>query len=320
MIKVLPFVWFLLIGTAFAWVLFGLAPLVGVTFEHFSYWILMLALLAPALGAIFINAYLRSLEALPDLRQHFLIFIIIFMIALFGVMNVFEHALNAQHVFGALIVSDLASYVISFSFKHRKSAPFFNSLFDVKVPLIIWISLFLMLPISMLVLFMVFGDASLISFQWHFPFQMLFIGVFFGALGGELGWRGYLVPALLRYVSPLFIALIIGVIWWVWLIPLEMGGHIDFIALSMVERLILSIAMNIVLTYVFLRTRGSTLITTLMVMVILFILTHISHRAEMLQIFTGFLMIVGVITLADPLMKKKPRARQFLNQSGMYHF
>ncbi len=320
MIKALPIAWFLLIGTALAWVLFGVAPLIGATFEHFSYWIIMLALLAPALGAIFINAHLRSLEPLPDLRQHFLIFLIIFMIALFGVTVVFEHTLNAQHVFGALIVSDVASYIISFSFKQRKSAPFFNSLFDVKVSFFIWISLIFVLPVGMLVLYMVFGDASLISFQWHFPFQMLFIGIFFGALGGELGWRGYLVPALLRYISPLFIALIIGVIWWVWLIPLEMSGRIDFFALSMLERLMLSVAINIVLTYVFLRTRGSTLITMLMLMIILFILTHISHRAEMLQIFTGFLMIIGVITLADPLMRKKRNARQLLNQSGMYHF
>jgi len=41
-----------------------------------------------------------------------------------------------------------------------------------------------------------------------------------GPLGEEIGWRGLLLPALLRETGPLLASLIVGVIWGVWHVPL----------------------------------------------------------------------------------------------------
>ncbi len=41
-----------------------------------------------------------------------------------------------------------------------------------------------------------------------------------GALGEELGWRGYLVPKLMSKYTLLQTSLIVGVIWYVWHLPL----------------------------------------------------------------------------------------------------
>jgi uncharacterized protein len=50
--------------------------------------------------------------------------------------------------------------------------------------------------------------------------QMLVIGVFLGAFSEELGWRGYAVDRLQARWKPLTSALLLGVVWWAWHMPL----------------------------------------------------------------------------------------------------
>ena len=50
--------------------------------------------------------------------------------------------------------------------------------------------------------------------------QMLVIGVFLGAFSEELGWRGYALDRLQARWKPLASALVLGVIWWAWHLPL----------------------------------------------------------------------------------------------------
>ena len=54
--------------------------------------------------------------------------------------------------------------------------------------------------------------------QWWLPFTFLF-GFIFGPLGEEAGWRGYLLPHLLRQYSPLVSSLILGLISALWHFP-----------------------------------------------------------------------------------------------------
>jgi uncharacterized protein len=59
---------------------------------------------------------------------------------------------------------------------------------------------------------------SALANQWWLPFTLLF-GFIFGPLGEEAGWRGYLLPDLLRQHSPLLSSLILGPIAAVWHFP-----------------------------------------------------------------------------------------------------
>ena len=59
---------------------------------------------------------------------------------------------------------------------------------------------------------------SALADQWWLPFTLLF-GFIFGPLGEEVGWRGYLLPDLLRRYSPLLSRLILGLIAAIWHFP-----------------------------------------------------------------------------------------------------
>ena len=100
-----------------------------------------------------------------------------------------------------------------------------------------------------------------LAHQWWLPFTFL-AGFIFGPLGEEAGWRGYLLPRLLRQYSPLVSSLILGLISALWHFP---GGLIVGSAsyLHSVMGLLLftasAICMNILVTILFLHTSMSVL-------------------------------------------------------------
>lgn len=52
--------------------------------------------------------------------------------------------------------------------------------------------------------------------------------VFDGPLGEEIGWRGLLLPQLLKTMNPIGATIIVGVIWFVWHVPLYLADGKDF--------------------------------------------------------------------------------------------
>jgi len=100
-----------------------------------------------------------------------------------------------------------------------------------------------------------------LAHQWWLPFAFLF-GFIFGPLGEEAGWRGYLLPRLLRQYSPLVSSLILGLISALWHFPtgLLVGSASYF---HSVMGLLLfttsAICMNILITILFLHTGMSVL-------------------------------------------------------------
>ena len=50
--------------------------------------------------------------------------------------------------------------------------------------------------------------------------QLVLIGIFLGALSEELGWLGYALDKFQARWAPLPSALLLGVIWWAWHVPL----------------------------------------------------------------------------------------------------
>jgi len=79
-----------------------------------------------------------------------------------------------------------------------------------------------------------------------------------GPLGEEIGWRGVLLPQLMQRFSPLAAALVVGVVWYAWHVPLYatedklmgLGEHAIF--------LYTCIALSLIMTWFFLKSRGST--------------------------------------------------------------
>lgn len=59
---------------------------------------------------------------------------------------------------------------------------------------------------------------SALADQWWLPFSLLF-GFILGPLGEEAGWRGYLLPDLLRRYPPLVSSFVLGLITAIWHFP-----------------------------------------------------------------------------------------------------
>jgi uncharacterized protein len=82
-------------------------------------------------------------------------------------------------------------------------------------------------------------------------------------VGEELGWRGYALPKLLHRFSPLVASVILGVLWWLWHLPTFFIPRTPQFGQPIAAFLIMTTAYSILMTWVFLKTRGSVLIATL---------------------------------------------------------
>jgi membrane protease YdiL (CAAX protease family) len=79
-----------------------------------------------------------------------------------------------------------------------------------------------------------------------------------GPLGEEIGWRGVLLPQLMQRLSPLAAALVVGVVWYAWHVPLyaaedklpALGDHLLF--------LVSCLALSVIMTWFFLKSGAST--------------------------------------------------------------
>ncbi len=82
-----------------------------------------------------------------------------------------------------------------------------------------------------------------------------------GPLGEELGWRGYALPRLLDRWPPLIAGGMLGLIWTIWHIPAFLFSGIVATPLSDLGWYALgTVALSLLMTWLFLRTRGSVLI------------------------------------------------------------
>ncbi len=124
------------------------------------------------------------------------------------------------------------------------------------------LALALRLSVSLLAVF--FGWIPTIQLYPWSPQQFLMVGVFtlFGAIMEELGWRGYALPRLLIHRSPLVSALIIGIPWGILHLGLTLPGQMNA-GMPWMATLLFIVALSVVLTWLFINTRGSLFIVIL---------------------------------------------------------
>ena len=98
---------------------------------------------------------------------------------------------------------------------------------------------------------------------------VLLAGSYAGPLGEEFGWRGFLLPELQEQFPNLKTAIIIGVIWFIWHIPLwwapfgtlVSGGLITF--LPVFTYFVMLICLSVIITWLVVKSKGSVLIAFL---------------------------------------------------------
>jgi membrane protease YdiL (CAAX protease family) len=95
------------------------------------------------------------------------------------------------------------------------------------------------------------------------PLYFLIAIVFWGPLGEEIGWRGYVQPGLRQKLSLFPTGLIIGAVWGLWHLPLFFIPGSSQYGSSFLSFLISDIALGVVFAWVYERTGGSLLISCL---------------------------------------------------------
>jgi hypothetical protein len=72
---------------------------------------------------------------------------------------------------------------------------------------------------------------TLRAYQINIIFPMIIMGLIwplFSGFGEEFGWRGYILPQLLKNKSPIKAAVYLGIIWEVWHIPMHYMAYKNF--------------------------------------------------------------------------------------------
>jgi len=101
-------------------------------------------------------------------------------------------------------------------------------------------------------------DVALLSDFVLWPVTLVLFGVVQGPLTEEPGWRGLALPLMLRRLSPLVSSLIIGAIWFAWHLPLVIGDTSG--QRPVVPYATFIVAQSVMLTAIYLGTRGSVLL------------------------------------------------------------
>ncbi len=84
-----------------------------------------------------------------------------------------------------------------------------------------------------------------------------------GALGEELGWRGFALPRLLQKWNALTASLILGALWGLWHLPAFLAAGTPQSGLSLPAFVLGAIVLSSLTTWVFIHTNGSLLLCAL---------------------------------------------------------
>jgi membrane protease YdiL (CAAX protease family) len=143
--------------------------------------------------------------------------------------------------------------------------------------------------------------------------------VFGGPLGEEIGWRGYALPRLQKEWSPLASALILGIVWGLWHLPLFFitGTAQSFLALA--PFMLWVVSLSVLFTWAYNNTAGSLLIPVLLHAIVNFFAATLAvlpaneadgARPFLLYTLLVCLLAAAVVLLAGPQLSRKPRARE----------
>ncbi|REL37734.1 CPBP family intramembrane metalloprotease [Rhodohalobacter sp. SW132] len=121
-----------------------------------------------------------------------------------------------------------------------------------------------------------FGFVTIFIFQWIYGYSpstelfadpVAFIGLLVlititGAMGEELGWRGFALPGLQLRMNALSASILLGIIWALWHLPLWFAG-LGFETIPFWAYMLIGVSFSILVTAACNSSGGSLLIATL---------------------------------------------------------
>lgn len=135
-----------------------------------------------------------------------------------------------------------------------------------------------------------------------FSFDM----IFGGALGEEIGWRGFALPMLLRNSRPLGAALVLGVGWSLWHLPIDLTAGFGAAGLfGAFFRLLFTCCLSVIMTWYFIRS-GHGLLTAFLIHTTLNwlpVMEFANYESSMVLLFIMMALFAAVVGLGDKNMR-----------------
>lgn len=177
--------------------------------------------------------------------------------------------LGAPAFFAAVYAPSVAAVIVtSLRYGRAGLAQLFGSLIRVKAPWI-WIAVSLLgYPALWLVVELVraVSDGTAGSFDfspWLIALPMVLLGGHLlrdpGALGEELGWRGFALPRLLELTDARIASIVLGLVWAVWHLPAFFLSSLSQSSVDFGVFVLNVTAFSVLMTWLFVNTRGSVL-------------------------------------------------------------
>ena len=122
---------------------------------------------------------------------------------------------------------------------------------------------------------------------------IMIIGVLIGAVGEEIGWRGFLQPMLEKKHSILIASIIVGTIWGLWHIPYYKNG-----IFFMIGFLLFSISASIIIAWLLRGTQFNIIIAAVFHIAInLNAMVFFKNSDDKLNIINGVVWLIPVILI-----------------------
>ena len=150
--------------------------------------------------------------------------------------------------------------------------------------------------------------AAVVHFFLFFAFNLLYGG----SLGEELGWRGLMLPRLLKTNNPAGAAVILGLIWGLWHMPVDLAHGFGLPgAGGVMVRVFWGVVLSVVFTWIYIRSGRGLLAALLMHTALNFLpdlgFSNYELAGGILFILT-FFTAVAVVAI-DPKMREELSAR-----------
>ena len=140
-------------------------------------------------------------------------------------------------------------------------------------------------------------------------FAILAVVVFIFALPEELGWRGYAMPKLMENHSPLFVGILVGLLWGSLHLALHLPG-LMFAGLPLLATLCQLVGLSVIITWLYMHTGGNVLLTSLFHAAQNFfvIINDGIPPIQLAWLMAGVYLAVAfiIVVAARPIFRQKP--------------
>lgn len=187
-----------------------------------------------------------------------------------------------------------------------------------------WIYSFFLFPLILLTASVIFlltgGNLPPAQFPISFiPIGFLYILLFMGPLGEELGWRGFLLERLLQQWGFMLGGGILGIIWSIWHMPLFfIPGTIqsELIKIGLLPAILgyclYTVCISFLITILYVRTKGNLLLC-------LFFHTMCNLSLGVIPLIlskTGAAILLTILIISTALIIKIKGIKEYVNYSG----